>query len=148
MKPLPSSIQYFPRIKSLNCLYVDKTKYAHDLIVQEKSFFLARPRRFGKSLFLSVLDEILRGHKNLFDDLWIGKSDYSWPIHGIIHLDFAPIKSVDAATVDQSLCKMLSRIAHEYHLSISLDSINPNQALIELTDALYEKFGKVAILID
>lgn len=54
MKPLPASIQYLPRLRNLNYLYVDKTKYAYDLIVQEQSFFLARPRRFGKSLFVST----------------------------------------------------------------------------------------------
>ena len=59
---------------SLNYLYVDKTKYAHDLIIQEQSFFLARPRRFGKSLFVSVLAEILKGNKDLFEGLWIGRA--------------------------------------------------------------------------
>lgn len=148
MKDLPSSLQYFPRLIKLNYLYVDKTKYAHDLIVQEKSFFLARPRRFGKSLFISVLAEILKGNKDLFEGLWIGKSDYTWPVFGVIHLDFGPIKSLNVEMVEQALYQMLTRIAKEYELSIELNIFNPNQALIELTDALFEKFGRVAILID
>ena len=148
MKALPSSIQYFPRIRELNYLYVDKTKYAHDLIVQEKSFFLARPRRFGKSLFVSTLTEILRGNKDLFEGLWIGKSDYTWPIYGVIHLDLGPVVSIDSHSIQQSLCQALARIAYSYQLSIELDSLNPNQALIQLTDALHEKYKRVAVLID
>ena len=148
MKPLPSSLQYFPRVRSLNCLYVDKTKYAHDLIVQEKSFFLARPRRFGKSLFISTLGEILRGNKELFEDLWIGQSTYEWPTYGVIHLDFGPIESTGSQSVRQTLCQMLVDIAKDYELSITTDFTNPNAALTALTRALYEKFGRVAILID
>src|SRR3990167_1556257 len=108
MKDLPSSIQYFPRIRELNYLYVDKTKYAHDLIVQQQSFFLARPRRFGKSLFVSTLVEILMGHKELFKGLWIGENAYEWPVYGVIHLDFAPIDSVNGVTVREYLCQMLA----------------------------------------
>ena len=148
MKALPASLQYFPRLINLNCLYIDKTKYAHDLIIQERSFFLARPRRFGKSLFISTLEEILKGHKELFTGLWIEESSYKWPIHGVIHLDFGPIDSTNSHSVKHTLCQMLARIALSYQLSEALDTSNPNQALIELVDALYNKFGRVAILID
>ncbi len=148
MKDLPTSLQYFPRLIDLNCLYIDKTKYAHDLIIQEQSFFLARPRRFGKSLFISTLAEVLKGNKELFNGLWIKNSNYKWPIHGVINLDFGPIDSTNSHSVKQSLCQILARIADSYQLSKELNTSNPNQALIELTDALYAKYKKVAILID
>lgn len=73
-------MQSFLAIRTENFLYVDKTKYAYDLVTQRQSFFLSRPRRFGKSVFLSTLKEVLLGKKELFEDLWIGKSDYKWPI--------------------------------------------------------------------
>lgn len=89
MLNLPVSLQSFKNIREFNCLYVDKTKYAHDLIVQNLSFFLSRPRRFGKSVFVSTLKEILLGKKELFKGLWIEKSDYSWSPYGVIHLDLS-----------------------------------------------------------
>ncbi|MES2199953.1 MAG: AAA family ATPase [Chlamydiota bacterium] len=148
MKPLPSSIQHFPRLITSNYLYIDKTKYAHDLIIQEQSFLLARPHGFGKSLFVSTLAEILKGNRELFEGLWIGGSGYTWPTYGVIHLDFGPIDSTNSHSVKQSLCQILARIAHAYQLPKELNTSNPNQALIELTDALYAKFKRVAVLID
>ncbi len=148
MQSLPFSLQSFSRLRALNCLYVDKTKYAHDLIVQEQSFFLSRPRRFGKSVFISTLKEILLGKKELFEGLWIDKSDYKWPVFGVIHLDFSSIDSTDANTAKTSLCQFLANIAIEYKLSIQLSSSSPNDALNVLVRALFAQTGKVAILID
>ena len=148
MQALPFSLQSFSKLRKLNCLYVDKTKYAYDLILQEQSFFLARPRRFGKSIFISTLKEILKGNKDLFEGLFIAKTDYTWPIYGVIHLDFGPIKSTNAATVEKSLCEMLLNIAKDYKVSLSTDFTDSNSTLTGLTRALFEKFEKVAILID
>ena len=58
MKKLPIGIQTFSEIINQNYLYIDKTKYALDLIEDYKYVFLSRPRRFGKSLFLDTLRNI------------------------------------------------------------------------------------------
>jgi len=72
MKPLPIGIQTFRDLIEGNYLYVDKTKQIYHLIQYSKgAYFLARPRRFGKSLTLSVLDEIFSVNKELFRGLWI-----------------------------------------------------------------------------
>ncbi|MDR3227801.1 MAG: glycoside hydrolase family 88 protein [Puniceicoccales bacterium] len=55
MKRLPPGIQSFPELRNGDYLYVDKTEAIHRLITSGKSFFLARPRRFGKSLLLSTI---------------------------------------------------------------------------------------------
>ncbi|MBS0627173.1 MAG: AAA family ATPase, partial [Verrucomicrobia bacterium] len=104
--------------------------------------------RFGKSVFLSTLKEILKRNKALFTGLFIESSDYTWPLYGVIHLDLGPIDSLNIETTKKSLCQILARVAKEYRLQIDLDSSNPNQALIELVDALYAIYKKVAILID
>lgn len=127
---------------------MDKTKYARDLIITEQSFFLARPRRFGKSLFVSTLKEILKGNKELFEGLWIGKSNYTWPVHGVIHLDFGPIDSTSSSSVKQSLCQIILNIAQDYEIPLTTDFTDPNFTLTTLTRALYNKFKRVAILID
>src|SRR3990167_4690941 len=99
MQNLPFSMQSFANIREFDCLYVDKTKYAYDLISQRQSFFLARPRRFGKSVFISTLKEILLGNRNLFKDLWIEQSSYTWPIYGVVHLDFSCVKRTDSLSL-------------------------------------------------
>ena len=71
LKKLPIGIQTFSDIINENYLYIDKTKYALDLIENYKYVFLSRPRRFGKSLFLDTLKNIFLGNKKLFKGLYI-----------------------------------------------------------------------------
>ncbi len=71
MKKLPIGIQTFSKIREGNYYYVDKTKEAYELITNYTYTFLARPRRFGKSLFLDTLKEIFEGNKKLFEGLYI-----------------------------------------------------------------------------
>jgi hypothetical protein len=90
-KKLPIGIQTFSEIRDPkeNFVYVDKTDIAFDLIDRGKYYFLSRPRRFGKSLFLDTLSEIFKGSKHLFEGLAIyDKWDWnqSFPV---INISFA-----------------------------------------------------------
>ncbi len=81
-----------------NRIYIDKTEHIYNLITApdiKHFYFVSRPRRFGKSLFISTLKELFAGRKELFNEYWIGKnSTYDWPQHPVIHLDFgACVKS-------------------------------------------------------
>jgi len=78
MKRLPIGIQTFRKIIEENYLYVDKTEHIHKLIVQGSVYFFSRPRRFGKSLLISTLNEIFEGNKELFKGLRIYEADYTW----------------------------------------------------------------------
>jgi len=70
-------------------LYVDKTAYLHRMITSSRRCcFLARPRRFGKSLMITTLKEIFNGRKELFDGLAIAKTDYVWKRHPVLHFNF------------------------------------------------------------
>ena len=71
MKKFPIGIQSFREIITKNFLYIDKTRDIFALLESGKFFFLARPRRFGKSLLLSTIREIFTGNKELFQGLWI-----------------------------------------------------------------------------
>lgn len=66
LRRLPVDTSSFSRLRNSNYLYVDKTQYAYQLITGGHRFFLSRPRRFGKSLFVSTLYEILTANKTLF----------------------------------------------------------------------------------
>ena len=71
MKKLPLGIQTFRKIIEEDFLYIDKTKDIFHLINRGQLFFLSRPRRFGKSLLVSILKEIFSGNKELFKGLYI-----------------------------------------------------------------------------
>lgn len=70
-KTLPIGIQTFREIREDGCYYVDKTGFALRLVEEGKYYFLSRPRRFGKSLFLDTLAELFAGSEPLFRGLQV-----------------------------------------------------------------------------
>ena len=80
MKDLEMSQSYFAAFRDDDTLYVDKTEYAYRLVRKKKGFyFISRPRRFGKSLFCSMLEALFEGKKELFEGLYIAeKTDYDF----------------------------------------------------------------------
>ena len=70
-RKLPIGIQTFREIREDRCYYVDKTAYAKRLAEEGKQYFLSRPRRFGKSLFLDTLKELFEGNEALFRGLYV-----------------------------------------------------------------------------
>ncbi|MBF0243506.1 MAG: ATP-binding protein [Desulfamplus sp.] len=87
-KKLPIGIQTFSEIVTEGYYYVDKSYYAHKLISEGKHYFLSRPRRFGKSLFLDTLKELFEGNQKLFQGLYIyDKWDFT-KTNPVIHISF------------------------------------------------------------
>ena len=82
LKKLPIGKQDFPSLIEGGYLYVDKTKVIHALTEKAPYVFLARPRRFGKSLLVSTLNSLFKGEKKYFSNLWIeDKIDWKmWPV--------------------------------------------------------------------
>ena len=77
-RKLPIGIQTFRTIREEGCYYVDKTAFIDSLLNEGKHYFLSRPRRFGKSLFLDTLKEFFEGDEALFEGLAIhGGRDWS-----------------------------------------------------------------------
>jgi len=149
LQQLPLGISTFSEIRNDGYLYVDKTEHIYNLITQGRRYFLSRPRRFGKSLLVSTLKEILAGNKSLFKDLWIEKSDYGWQPHGVIVLDFSTLGIKDANSWTTGVLSALFDIAQSYELIIKpTHATSPELALRNLAEELYKRFGKVAILID
>ena len=148
MKRLPVDISTFAELQTLDYLYVDKTEYMYNLVTGGRRYFLSRPRRFGKSLLVSTLNEILSGNKQLFDELWIASSDYTWQEHGVINFDFSSIVSYNLFSLEEHLKDALLTIAQKYHIVIDGDSHEPNLLLKKIVRALFDRFGRVAILID
>src|SRR5690349_14267660 len=110
LAPLPLDIGTFSKLRTKKYIYVDKTEHAYNLVTKGECFFLSRPRRFGKSLFVSMLKELLSGNRGLFDGLWIDSSDYAWYEHGVITLDLSTMDSMNPEALRYSLCKRLAEI--------------------------------------
>ncbi len=148
LQRLPLGRSTFSVIRKSGYLYVDKTEDIYHLITQGDRYFLSRPRRFGKSLLVSTLQEVLESNQTLFKDLWIEKSDYHWRKHGVILLDFSTIKATTADIFSTEICALLQNIADSYSLELALKPENAESALLNLVVALYKKFGHVAVLVD
>ena len=86
----PIGLQNFRQLREDQMLYVDKTEYIYRLVSGGSRYiFLSRPRRFGKSLTISVLEEYFKGHRELFQGLKIDSLQQGvWPEHSIFHIDF------------------------------------------------------------
>lgn len=83
----PIGIQDFEDLRRNGYKYVDKTNFVYKLADEGKSYFLSRPRRFGKSLFLSTLEAYFQGKKELFEGLAIYDLETEWKKHPIFHID-------------------------------------------------------------
>jgi predicted AAA-ATPase len=148
LQKLPLDLSTFSSLREQQYLYIDKTEYAHKMITGGHRFFLARPRRFGKSLFVSTLKEILEGNKELFEGLWIARSDYQWKPHGVIQLDMSSLDGSNPKFFRDSLCKELIKIASKLGIDAAIDTTSPMLALKDLVQALRKRFDRVAILVD
>ena len=145
LKKLPIGIQNIREILEEEQLYVDKTRFVYDLIKKGKHYFLSRPRRFGKSLFLNTLQEVFRGNKDLFKGRFIYESDYDWIEYPVLHFDFAQIESGSTQELKDNLSAELIRVGRFHGISAEGPSIKFQ--LKSLIEALAEK-KRVVILVD
>ena len=120
---LPLGISDFVvlREEGANYLYVDKTLALFNLLDAGKYLFLARPRRFGKSLFCSTIKYLYEGRRELYtglaiDPLW----DWS-KTNPVVHLSMTDIGSTSPEKLDCNLRRMLNDVALRYALQIDPD---------------------------
>ena len=114
LKKLPVGLQSITEIIEGGYIYVDKTQYALELIENGKYYFMSRPRRFGKSLFISTLKEVFSGNKALFKDCAIADSDYDWNEYPILHFDFSQIPNRTPEMLERGLLEHLKEMANFY----------------------------------
>lgn len=84
----PIGIQTFDKIIQDGYVYVDKTELIYRLIKSGTIYFLSRPRRFGKSLLMSTLENYFLGRKELFRGLAIDSLETEWAEYPVFHIDF------------------------------------------------------------
>jgi len=146
-RKLPIGIQSFEDLRSNGYLYVDKTAYVHLLVTTGKPYFLGRPRRFGKSLFLSTLKAYFEGKKELFNGLAMAQLEQAWLPYPVFHLDFSVGMYGDAKSLGETLHYSLNQIEAKW--GKTADNGNPATRFAALIQRAHEQSGrKVVVLVD
>ncbi len=147
MKPLTTSVYTFCDLIDGGFLYVDKTAGLYELVREYKGqYFLARPRRFGKSLMISTLKSIFQGRRELFDGLFIATTDYDWKPYPVIHLDMGSTAAQTPEELETNLCYGINLNAQQN--KVSLSSERAANRFLELVNTLAARDGRVVILVD
>ncbi len=142
---LPIGIQDFSELRTENFVYIDKTALIHPLVTGSKTYFFARPRRFGKSLLVSTLRYLFEGRQDLFKGLWI-ENQWNWSEKSpVIRLSLDAIGHKELG-LKAALLRTLAQIAEQF--GISLKEKEPAPCFQELIRTVAAKHGKVVILID
>ena len=146
MKDITSSVYSFEKLRQEGYLYVDKTEYIWNLINPAGgSYFLSRPRRFGKSLTVSTLKAIFEGKKELFQGLAIYDKQYDWKKYPVIHLDLNGWKFNTHDELRSSLCGLVRESAEDHHIELQEDV--PEKMFRQLIRTL-ASVSPVVILLD
>ena len=141
IRKYPVGIQTFSEIREENYVYVDKTKYIVDFIRNgSKYLFLSRPRRFGKSLFVSTLQAYFEGRKELFDGLALGEYENEWTKHPVFHFDMSTAKHMEPANLINEIEGKLSQLEQIY--GTEEWAISTNQRLECLVKRAYKQTGQ------
>lgn len=143
----PVGIQTFSEIRERNYLYIDKTQYLVDFIDKGyKYVFLSRPRRFGKSLFASMIHAFYEGRKDLFEGLAIGEYEKDWVKHPVLHFDMSAAKHMDTKQLDDYLDYLLLPYEKQFGTEENKDKA-PNIRFANIVKAAYEQTGRKMVLI-
>ncbi len=141
----PIGMQSFDQIREEGFVYVDKTALVYDLVTTGKIYFLSRPRRFGKSLLLSTLENYFLGRKDLFRGLAIDSLEKEWAEYPVFHLDFNAINFTQPYALDETLQGFIDDAEKKYGIksSITQFGLRFNQIL----ETAHEKSGRRAVVL-
>ena len=154
IRRLPIGVQSFEDLRVKNFIYIDKTEYVSKLVAENKVFFLSRPRRFGKSLFLSTLKAYFLGKKELFKGLYIEDAEQkqaelegreAWIKYPVLYLDFTG----GIYDTSEGLLNRFLSFFNEYEEIYKSTGLDIPDRFKNLIKKIYETTGKqVVILID
>ncbi len=146
-KNLPIGIQSFAKLRNEGCYYVDKTGFALQLIEDGGYYFLSRPRRFGKSLFLDTLKELFEGNQSLFTGLCAEKH-WDWSInYPVIRISFSDGVVRSLSDLRDKIGEILKAKARKF--GVSLDEPTLSGRFHALIEAIADKNDqKIVILVD
>ena len=151
IRNMPIGIQSFEAMRTGSYIYVDKSQFIPKLEVLGRAYFLARPRRFGKSLFLSTLQAYFEGRKELFKGLAIEKykeeNGQEWQNYPVLKLDLNTGDYKDIQELNNVLDAHIKDWCNQFGLEQQSCTAHLNFAYI--IKSLYKKYNqKVVILVD
>ncbi|MGL5893133.1 MAG: AAA family ATPase, partial [Bacteroidales bacterium] len=150
MKPAITDTYDFKYLIESGANYVDKTEYLHKLVSSiSNTYFLSRPRRFGKSLAVSTLKYIFQGRRDLFAGLKIDSMNYDWVEYPVVNLNMSELNHTSAELFTNELNDSLYKIADSLNIALAR---NISSGLL-FRDILHNAAsqsptGKVVLLID
>lgn len=155
-RKLPVGIQSFEDIRANHYIYVDKTAYIWKLTQMGKSFFLSRPRRFGKSLLISTMESYFLGKKELFTGLDIARMEQkneqnAWQQYPVIHFSLSGGNYYTENGLEDRLEDTIRKCALRYQLTGEYRIYGKTLPVrfINLIEQLYAKTGRqVVVLVD
>ena len=144
---LPIGIQTFRTIREDGCYYVDKTAHIRRLLDEGTHYFLSRPRRFGKSLFLDTCKELFEGNEALFEGLAV-HDQWDWSVHHpVVRLSFGKGNFKVPEYLHTNLMAQLDGI--ERASGVASPYTTAPERFGHLLEALHERTGqRVAVLVD
>lgn len=140
--------QNFKKLREEDAHYIDKTVFIAK-IVKSKShyYFLSRPRRFGKSLFLSSLEYFFKGRRDLFKGLFIDSIDWEWTEYPVLRLDLNTDKYAEKGILDDVLNNLFKDWEAKYDIKEIAEEYS--QRFNRIIKAAHQKTGRpVVILVD
>lgn len=154
MAKLPIGIQSFEKIRQDGYLYIDKTTYIARLLEGSNVYFLSRPRRFGKSLFVSTLEAYFRGQKELFDGLAIAdyesekSADQQWIEYPVLKFSLSGGDYQNEMGLANSLKFVLDRFENIYGISHRDEFDLPTQFRHCIEEAFRISRRQIVVLVD
>jgi len=147
---LPIGIQSFEKMRTEGFAYVDKTPFIASLVENGSYYFLSRPRRFGKSLFLDTLDCAFSVRRELFKGLFLDDPESGWDWtrkYPVLRIDWSayPVRTPDELRA--GIQEIIDAWGKKWDCSASEGSLSGNFS--HIVRAIHESAGeKVVILID
>ena len=144
---LPIGMQTFRTLREQDCYYVDKTAYVERLLRGGTHYFLSRPRRFGKSLFLDTLKELFEGNEELFEGLYIHGRHHWSERNPVVRLSFAGSSFTEHANLHANVMAQLEGAAEQQ--GVSARYATAPERFAHLLRTVHARAGqRVAVLVD
>ena len=141
----PIGIQSFEQIVQGGFVYVDKTDLVYQLVSSGKIYFLGRPRRFGKSLLVSTLEQYFLGNKELFKGLAIDKLETEWKQYPVFHIDFSTGNYLNDGVLEDVLSDNLTEWEAQYEVVRTSNDLGLR--FQKVLRAAHEKTGLGAVVL-
>ena len=145
----PIGIQSFDQIIEDGYIYVDKTDLVYRLTHEGKIYFLSRPRRFGKSLLVSTLENYYLGRKELFRGLAIEKLETEWAVHPVFHIDFNGSDFTEEGVLKQKLNGYVADWETVYGLKKYAQTMDMDlgSRFVKVLEAAHKQTGRRAVVL-